>query len=233
MRSNTSVDPYAKRRTAGVASREQTRRRLLEAADELFRERGYANTTVTAIAERADVSLQTLYLAWKSKSSLFRAAADAAVTASGTPLSADAWGAAIRSTLVEQVGLDPTAESYLAAVAHLFVEVAARTATYWHMQPGAAAADPDIAQGYEAAMQQRRITMHGVAELIPRKGLRIGTSTETVAEAVWALASPEMFALFTTQGQRTAVEFEKWLSVTLVSILCEPTSQNPAVSQPG
>ena len=91
----SSAEPFAARRAAGAASREATRQRLLTAADELFRERGYAATTVSPIAERAGTSLQTLYLAWVSKTALFRAAADAAATASGRPLSADTWRAEV------------------------------------------------------------------------------------------------------------------------------------------
>ncbi|RFA20545.1 hypothetical protein B7R25_08985 [Subtercola boreus] len=88
---------------------------------------------MTSIAERAGASLQTLYLAWGSQSALFRAAADAAATASGIPLTPDSWREAIRRQLTETAGTHPTAPTYLAAVAHLFVQVAARTSTYWHM----------------------------------------------------------------------------------------------------
>src|SRR4051794_3507973 len=97
--STRSADPYRRRREAGTASRESTRQRLLAAADELFRERGYSATTVAAITARAGVSLQTLYLAWGSKRDLFRAAAEAAAAASDVPVEAGTWRSTVHAEL--------------------------------------------------------------------------------------------------------------------------------------
>jgi AcrR family transcriptional regulator len=214
------VDPHGRRREAGAASRVQTRARLLRAADELFRENGYPATTVTAIADHAGVSLQTLYLAWGSKSALFRAAADAAVTGSGMPLTAQEWRERIRERLTRETGDDLTAPRYLGAVAHVFVQVAGRTAPYWQMQPAAAATDPDIAAGHLAAMRLRRATMQGVAAQIPTAGLRPGLSSEEIGDTLWAVASPETYAMFTRQAGKSQAEFEDWLTTTLVAALC-------------
>jgi AcrR family transcriptional regulator len=220
VQANATNDPYERRRQAGLASREQTRRRLLRAADDLFRERGYQATTVSAIAERAGVSLQTLYLAWDSKSALFRAAADASATASGMPLTAAVWRDVIRQQLALDVGQDHASSRYLAAVAHIFVGVAERTAVYWRMQPAAAAAEPEIAKGYAEAMRQRRVTMEGVASDVPRSGLRPGLTDAALADTLWALASPETFSQFVTQAGRSPADFETWLTTTLVASLC-------------
>ncbi len=220
MPQKSSPAPYDRRRAAGLASREETRARLLRAADELFREQGYPATTVSAIADRAGTSLQTLYLAWGSKSALFRAGADAATTASGMPMTSEAWREAISGRLEQDAGPDPTTENYLAAIAHVFVEVAERTAVYWRMQPGASATDPEIADGYAAAMVQRRITMEGIARAIPAGHLRPALSGRDIADTLWSLASPEMFALFTAQAQRSAADYAIWLTTTLINSLC-------------
>lgn len=220
MATTTSTEAYRRRREAGAASRDDTRRRLLTAADALFRERGYPATTVTAIADRAGVSLQTLYLAWGAKSALFRAAADAAAGASELPLSPHAWHDVIRAALADDVAGNETAQAHLAAVSHLFVEVAARTAPYWRMQAAAGAADPDIAAGHDASMALRRTTMAGVAARIPRTGLRPDLGPDTVADTLWALASPDLFNLLTTQAGYSATDVETWLTRTLVAALC-------------
>src|SRR4051812_27540644 len=124
-----SDDPYRRRREAGTASREDTRRRLLSAADRCFREQGYRATTVTAIAAGAGVSLQTLYLAWGSKAALFKAAA-AAAAAPATPGSPDAWQAATLVELAEDARSSPGTRDYLAAVGRVVVRVVVRTARY-------------------------------------------------------------------------------------------------------
>ena len=44
-----------------------TRRRILEAAETLFTRDGYATTTIAAIADQADVAVQTIYAAFGTK----------------------------------------------------------------------------------------------------------------------------------------------------------------------
>jgi AcrR family transcriptional regulator len=53
-----------------AAQREFTRNRLIEAAIEVFAEKGYARTTVDDIAERAGSTRATFYLHFKAKSDL-------------------------------------------------------------------------------------------------------------------------------------------------------------------
>src|ERR1035441_7521919 len=70
----------SRQREAGEAPRRETRRRLLAAARAEFAERGYAAATVIRIAERADVSVQTLYSNWGNKRNLLRAVMEGALT---------------------------------------------------------------------------------------------------------------------------------------------------------
>src|SRR4029077_6054424 len=70
----------SRQRAAGEATRRETRRRLLAAARAEFAERGYAAATVIRIAERADMSVQTLYSNWGNKRNLLRAVMESSVT---------------------------------------------------------------------------------------------------------------------------------------------------------
>src|SRR6478672_7675578 len=58
---------------------ELTRERVVAAATTLFLERGYAGTTIPAIAERAGVALQTVYRTAPGKAGLLAVAVRAAV----------------------------------------------------------------------------------------------------------------------------------------------------------
>src|SRR6266545_5978576 len=51
----------------------ETRRQILEGAQRLFEEHGYAATTMAAIAAEAGVALKTVYVAFETKSGLLRA----------------------------------------------------------------------------------------------------------------------------------------------------------------
>jgi len=213
-------DPFARRREAGAASREETRRRLLRAADALFRERGYPATAVAAITERAGVSLQTLYLAWGSKRALLRAATDAAAAASQLPVQADEWRASLRAALADAAGREAPAGDYLAAVSRLFVQIAERTAPYWRMHRQAAATDPEVAADWAAVTAERRRTLAEVARSVPPRGLRPGVTADAITETLWALASPELYDLFTAGGGYEPGAFQAWLTRTLVAALC-------------
>src|ERR1051325_4979839 len=58
---------------AKTAKGEQTRALILEPALEIFRERGYEETTMRALAERAGVSLGNAYHYFRSKEQLIQA----------------------------------------------------------------------------------------------------------------------------------------------------------------
>jgi AcrR family transcriptional regulator len=226
-----STDPFRRRREAGAAAREETRRRLVAAADALFREQGYATTTVTAIAERAGVSLQTLYLAGGSKRALLRAATDAAAAGADLPAQPEQWRATLRAQLAETVGGRPTAAAYLAAVAGLFTRIAERTAPYWRMHRQAAATDPELAAEWAAILGERRRTLAEVAHDIPRRGLRAGLTADDITDTLWALASPEVYDLLTLDRGYTPAAFEAWLANTITGALCTNpprTGQVPA-----
>ncbi len=215
----TPADRYRRRREAGAASREDTRRRLVEAADALFRERGYVATTVAAIAAGAGVSVQTVYLAWGSKRDLLRAAGRAAATDSAFPTTSAQWQEIIAANVAAQTGDDGSAQAYLAAVARLFTGVAERTAPYREIHRQAEALDPEIVSDAAAMQAERRQTMALVAQGIPPSGLRSDLSPQEIHDTLWALASPEMYDLLTGAGH-TPASFERWLQRTLVAALC-------------
>src|SRR5436190_8707821 len=65
-----------RRRYESPRRREQaaaTRREILDAAQRLFEQHGYAATTMAAIAKEAGVALQTVYIAVETKSGVLRA----------------------------------------------------------------------------------------------------------------------------------------------------------------
>ena len=65
-----------KRRYESPRRREQaaaTRRQILDAAQRLFEQQGYAATPMSAIAAEAGVALKTVYVAFETKSGLLRA----------------------------------------------------------------------------------------------------------------------------------------------------------------
>src|SRR6202012_5887170 len=98
----------SRQKRVGEILREDTRNRLLQAAQEEFPVRGYAGTTVTRLAATAGVSVQTLYLTWGSKRALLRGYMENALSGgTGSPEDADRRFAGLppRERLAELAGL--------------------------------------------------------------------------------------------------------------------------------
>jgi AcrR family transcriptional regulator len=65
-----NLDPAARRPTLREERAAVTRRRILDAARHRFFEGGYAATTLKAVAEEADVAVQTVYAVFGSKAAI-------------------------------------------------------------------------------------------------------------------------------------------------------------------
>ena len=80
------TQPRTYHSTARAESARQTRRRIVEAARELFETRGYAGTTIDAVAEAAGVSRRTVFLSVGSKAELLKTAWDWGVVGDDEPV---------------------------------------------------------------------------------------------------------------------------------------------------
>src|SRR6266566_3988101 len=90
-----------------------TRRRIVEAADKLFREVGYEKATIAAIASTAKMAVQTVYGAFTSKDEIGGAVIERVVTESG-----------IRNASVEALAVPDPEEAFrgvAAAATRLYV----------------------------------------------------------------------------------------------------------------
>src|SRR5262245_21846184 len=64
----------------------QTRRRILQAAQDLFIEQGYGATTLQGIADRAGVAVQTIYFTFGNKPSLLKELVDVTIAGDDEPI---------------------------------------------------------------------------------------------------------------------------------------------------
>jgi AcrR family transcriptional regulator len=208
----------SRQREAGEATRRETRRRLLEAAGAEFAERGYAAATVTRIAGRAGVSVQSLYNDWGNKRNLLQALLETAVTgdADGS-LTPGKPPAVIIDTLSPDDAADP--RRLLAHLARQYRLLAERTAVGWQTYRDAAATDPDIAADWQRIMEMRRDAFRGLLAQIPASELRPGLSPAAAADTAWAIASPETHHQLVRQAGYGYDELEDWVRTTISAAL--------------
>jgi len=208
----------SRQREAGEATRRETRRRLLVAARAEFAERGYAAATVIRIAERADVSVQTLYSNWGNKRNLLRAVMESAVTGDDNiPLVAGQPPASIVATLDPDDAKDP--RRLLAHLSHQYRLLAERSAVGWQTYRDGAGIDPDIAADWQQLMEGRRQAFHAMFARLPASALRPGLSNAAAADTAWVIASPEGHDLLVRQAGYSYDQLEEWARATLSAAL--------------
>jgi AcrR family transcriptional regulator len=208
----------SRQREAGEATRRETRRRLLVAARAEFAERGYAAATVIRIAERADVSVQTLYSNWGNKRNLLRAVMESAVTGDDDiPLVAGQPPAIIVATLDPDDAKDP--RRLLAHLSHQYRLLAERSAVGWQTYRDAAGVDPDIAADWQQLSDLRRAGFQAMFASLPASALRPGLSNAAAADTAWVVASPDSHDLLVRRAGYSYDQLEQWVRTTLSAAL--------------
>ena len=216
-----SVDRERMTRQAevGAAAREETKRLLLAAAAEEFTDRGYVGATVTRIAERAGVTVQTLYLAWGSKRALLRAYMEQALAGTSGLPPADPLSDAV----VAQMPPSNKPRTVIADLAALHRRIGERAALGWQLYRDAAAADSDVAADWVDNQRLRRVTYGRLIARLPLEALRPGLTHESAADTAWALASPECWDLLIRRSGYTPEDYQAWVEDTLAAALLHPS----------
>jgi AcrR family transcriptional regulator len=191
-------------RAAGAAA---TRRAILDAARELFAERGYAATGVAAIAERAGVAVDTVYAAAGRKPALLRELVETAL--SGTDVAVPAGD----RDYVARVRAAATAREKLAIYAGAVSEIGVRMAPVHRALAEAAVTDPDCAALRSEIDARRAGNMRLLAADLRATGeLRADLTDDEVADVVWSMNAAEYRALLVGARGWSAERFGSWLA---------------------
>lgn len=202
---------------------EDTRERILDAARRLFAGRGYAETTIEAIAIEAQVAVPTVYAAFQSKRGVLSALLGRLASGEqGAPPLLET--ARARAVLAET---DPRRMLEL-FVDHLS-QVQERVIPMYEVMKSAARSEPDVAE-LLARTQAGRLSNLGAvpAALAKRGALRPGLSVEDASRTVWVLASPEARQMLETFAGWSPDRFRAWLLESLSALLLRPAANERA-----
>jgi AcrR family transcriptional regulator len=192
----------------------QTRARILEAAQRLLAERGYATSTMDAVASEAGVAVDTVYSNFGSKRGLLSALMDLRVGGDDQPVELlDRAGP-------QAVRREPNQKRQIALFAEDVSAISERARPVDDIIRGAAAVDAEIA-AYRARMQETRFeNMRRFVSWVAANGpLRAGVSESDAAAIVWSLTSPEMHRLLRVVRGWTPERYREWLAQTLTRTL--------------
>ena len=208
----------SRQKEAGEVTRRESRRRLLAAAKAEFAERGYAAATVIRIAERADVSVQTLYSNWGNKRNLLRAFMESSVTADDdVPIEPGRPPAILFATLDPEQARDP--RQLLAHLSHQYRLLAERAAVGWQTYRDGAAIDPDIAADWRQINDLRRQAFHAMITRFPAGALRPGLTPAAAADTAWVIASPDTYDQLVRHAGYSYDQLEEWVLTTVSAAL--------------
>jgi AcrR family transcriptional regulator len=196
---------------------QRTRRAVVTAARELFLARGYAATTIDAIAAAARVSRRTVFNSVGGKVVLLRLAMEWAIVGDDEPVAlADRAG-------VKEIRAEPDPRRALALWVRMVVGVASRVAPISAVLTAAADADPAAAQLFAELARNR---MFGATEFVrylaSLDGLAAGVSEQQAADLCWSLMDGHLYRLLVTQRGWTMASFTQWLADSLTATLLRP-----------
>jgi AcrR family transcriptional regulator len=192
----------------------ETRRKILDAAGELFARDGYAAVAMPAIADRAGVALKTVYLAFGTKAGVLHGLWDVRLGGDDQPIPVTErpW----YRELLE--GDDPVA----------LVRAAARQSRLTKERAGdlmriirqAAVTEPILADLWERIETEFRAVLGGFAERLAALGaLAPGVDVGFSTDVLWTLNHPDTWYLLVQGCGWSADAYEQWVGDTLVTQL--------------
>lgn len=191
---------------------QQTRRRVLEAALRLFVDRGYAGTTIAAVAEDAGVSPETIYLSLGGKRGLLEGVIETAIAGEDEP-GYELWN---------QVALLPSARERLERMVEYSCRILARTRPIHSVIRGAADKEAFAAALGRRLLHDRLNAQTERVRACLHDDLRQGLSVSDAGQRYCALASPELYYLLTVEFGWTAAKHRKWITGLLETELLGP-----------
>ncbi|MBV9095177.1 MAG: TetR/AcrR family transcriptional regulator [Streptosporangiaceae bacterium] len=193
----------------------QARDQIVGTAEDLFLSRGYAATTVAAIAAQSRVSVETIYKGFGGKPGLVRAIIDKGLAGTG-PVPAEQRSDQIRDT-------EPDPRQILTAWGAFVADIAPATAPILLMARDAAAGDTELADLLKeiSAARLERMTVNARA-LSDAGHLRLGITLAQAADTLWTYTSPELYELLVLCRGWSADHYGRFVAQAMIAALLPP-----------
>jgi AcrR family transcriptional regulator len=215
--STHAVRPYRSPRRQEQARR--TRRGILDAARAQFLARGYAGTTMRAVAAAAEVSVPTVEQAYGTKSALLARVIDVAIAGDDEPVAVLDRPWAVDASATEDVA------GFLDQVAGVLTEAQQRSARLVVVALEAADADPSLRPMADDRLAQRARTAEWVVDgMTARAALRPGIDRGHAVDTIWLLMEPAVFLRLTGDRAWSAERYRDWFADSAQRLLLDTKS---------
>lgn len=196
------------------AQADETKRAIVEAAHVVFIERGYAGTTMDAIARQAGVAVETVYATFRTKRAVLARVMEVAAVGDHVPV-----------VLLEREGPRAVREArdqrqQIQLFCRDIREILERVGPVFEVMRGAAPTEPEIAALLAEYLEMRRSGMaHFVHALLENGPLQPDLTADEAADTVWTITSSEGHRLLTRDRGWSSERYETWLAKTLTKLL--------------
>jgi AcrR family transcriptional regulator len=191
------------RRRAGA---QETRSTILQAARELFYTKGYAATTVTAIAGRAGVAPDTVYAAVGTKPVLFELLIESALSGRDEQVPGS------QRDYAEQMRAAADARSKLVIYAAAVTAIQQRLAPLFVALRSAASSSIELDKLWRRISERRAHNMRALADDLAASGqLRPELTRDEIADIIWTMNSAEYYSMLVAERGWSPQRFEEWL----------------------
>jgi AcrR family transcriptional regulator len=188
-----------------------TRRRIVEATRRLLQSEGYAGMTVEAIAQRAEVSAQSVYAIFKSKTGILTELLDQ--SSFGTD-----YEDAVRQA---RSASDP--EIRLRLAARVARQIRGTQSATFDLMRGAGVVAPELAKLEQQRERLRYEREESVIIFLRDAGrLRPGLSHKTARDIFWMLTGGDVYRMLVCERKWSPQKYEDWLADVLVQSLLTP-----------
>ncbi|GIT81165.1 TetR family transcriptional regulator [Leifsonia sp. LS1] len=202
----------------------KTRAAIISAATESFAEAGYSATTMKAIAARAGVSVESVYLTGSKSALLATAMTVAFAGAEGErPLSEEPEYAAVFA--VEDVG--EALEKYVELVGASI----ARSDALWRTARAAADVEPDIRRLLDDALARRRSDLAMAGPWLVSRGAIAPADVDDVNATMSVLVSHEVYEHLVDEFGWSLDRYAAWLKDAIRTLILERPVRLPDRSE--
>ena len=185
-----------------------TKERIVAAARTLMADRGWAGTTIDAIAEAAGVATATVYAAFGNKLAIVTGMREAMLRDSKIP------------ELMAQAAAEPDAPRRLLLWAKLIRQQMETSYDVISIHRQAAQADPDFAAEYRKILDNRARTLATFIDELA-DSLGPGMDPRTATDLLWAYSNEELYRELVAERGWSHDRYERWLAHTLVAELID------------
>ncbi len=215
------VQPAPTRRSEKA---EATRQRIMAAAYDLFTAKGYAGTTIKAVADAAGVAVQTVYFVFHTKADLL----DAVLSSSGAgttppgPVMDRPWAA-------EALAADDARRTVALAVEH-GVDIYTRVAPLARVVRVAAMSDSDVDTVWTRISVKRKQGMRRLVRHIANLGaLADDLTADRATDILHTINGHDTYIELVGQAGWTLVDYKRWV----YDLLCAQLLTDTARRAPG